>query len=121
MAIRADFSGIVVHLAPVAGEAEGPSIGLGPLGTLGVAIRTLRVVHVGIVRIGGRGRMAGRALGAGGMMRFMAFCAVGLCPLASLGVAGVARESGVACVREGQVSRLRRIPYRKRDGNRLRA
>lgn len=55
MAVRTDFSGVVLGLSPVAGEAKGARIGPGPLRPLGVAVRAFRLVHVGIVGVGRRG------------------------------------------------------------------
>src|SRR5262245_17873773 len=69
VAIRADFAGVVVSLSTVASKAKRSRIGLGALGTLGVTIRAIRLMHIGIVCIRGRNGVASGARGGGGMMR----------------------------------------------------
>lgn len=112
MAVLADFSGIVVDLRPMAGQAKGPRIGARALRTLGMTIRAFSPVNVSVVRVGWRRGVTGRAVGVGGMVRFMALRAIRLCAFAPLLVAGIAGQTAVPGVRERQVARAWCIPYR---------
>jgi len=60
VAVLANFSGIVVDLGPMAGEAKRPRIGASALGTLGMAIRAVRLMDLGIMGAG-RGRGMARS------------------------------------------------------------
>ena len=114
MAVGTDLAGIMVRLGAVAGETERPRVGLGSRRSLGMAVRAFGLMDVGIVGIGGRSGVAGGALSRRGMMRFMAFGAIGLGTLSAFRVAGIASQAGVAGVRERQVPRFRGVPNRER-------
>ena len=112
MTLRANFSGIVVDLCPVAGEAKGASIGLGAFWPLGVAVRAFGVVNIGVMGVRRWGGVAGRAGSVGGVMRLMALRAIGLGSLPPFGMAGVTGQTGMTCVWKRKLTRLGGIPNR---------